>query len=309
MRMYARGAADDKAGVIVHTAAISTWLETTQSLPVNVKVIVEGEEETGSDHLFEFLSSHKQKLDADVMVLTDTANFDCGIPSLTVALRGILVCEVELRSLDNTVHSGMWGGPVPDPAMGLSKLLATLTDSQGRIAIDGVRDMNPALTPEEEAEFAKLPWNEARFREQVGMRPGVQLIGGKSSPFVQMWREPNLSINAIQASSREQAGNVINDCAWARISIRVAPGMDAQKVQAKLQEHLQKHVPWGLEMKLQVMDQPVNGWMTRPEGPAFDAARKCLREGFGEDSVIMGCGGPFPLSSPLVKPLGIFRPS
>jgi acetylornithine deacetylase/succinyl-diaminopimelate desuccinylase-like protein len=156
-RLYGRGTADDKAGVIVHAAAIDAFLKTVGELPLNVKVVIEGEEEIGSSHLEEFLKTHRKMLDADVLVLTDTGNFDCGIPALTVALRGLVGVEIEVRALTKSVHSGMWGGPVPDPAMALSKVLATLVDDRGDIAIPGVCDDVKPLSTHEKAEFAKIP--------------------------------------------------------------------------------------------------------------------------------------------------------
>ena len=176
-RLYGRGTADDKAGVIVHSAAIDAFSRRWASFPVNVKVVIEGEEEIGSSHLEEFLKTYRKMLDADVLVLTDTGNFDCGVPALTVALRGLVGVEVEVRALSKTVHSGMWGGPVPDPAMALSKMLATLTDANGDIAIPGVCDEVKPLSAAEKAEFAKIPYNEKDFREQSGMIDGVKMLG------------------------------------------------------------------------------------------------------------------------------------
>jgi acetylornithine deacetylase/succinyl-diaminopimelate desuccinylase-like protein len=139
-RLYGRGVADDKAGILTHLAAIEAWLRTEGKLPVNVKLIVEGEEEVGSDHLEEFLTKHKEKLRADVIVLTDTANLETGLPSLTYRLRGIVGVHVEVTALDHPVHSGMWGGPLPDPVQAMAKILATLSDDQGVPAIPGLFD-------------------------------------------------------------------------------------------------------------------------------------------------------------------------
>ena len=152
MRMYARGSADDKAGVFVHTSTIASFLATGQELPVNVKVVIEGEEECGSSHLEEFLKTYRKQLDADIMILTDSGNFDCGVPALTVALRGMIGVQVEVRGLNKTIHSGMWGGPIPDPAMALSKILGKLVDDQGEISIPGVMEQMKPLTKNEEEE-------------------------------------------------------------------------------------------------------------------------------------------------------------
>lgn len=302
-RLYARGSADDKAGVIVHTSAIDGCLKATGRLPVNVKLVIEGEEEIGSTHLPEFLKTHRAKLDADILVLTDTGNFDCGVPALTVALRGLVGLDVEVRALSKTVHSGMWGGPLPDPAMALSKALASLVDDQGKIAVPGILDQVRKMTPAEEAELAKIPCNEEDFRKQSGIVPGARLLKEGPSPAVQVWRFPSLSVNAIQASSRAQAGNVINDAAWAKVTIRVVADMDPERTMQLLEDHIRKHVPWGLEVKFH--HEACNGaWAERGAGPAFEAAETALARGYGKAPYKIGCGGSIPFVKPFADALG-----
>ncbi len=302
-RLYGRGTADDKAGIVVHTSAIAAYLETVGELPVNVKVIVEGEEEIGSSHLTEFLKAYRSMMDADVLVLTDTGNFDCGIPALTIALRGMVGLEVEVRALNKTVHSGMWGGPIPDPAMALAKMLATLVDEQGQIAIPGVLDAVKPIVGQEARELAQIPYNEADFRLQAGLIPGAQLLKQGPSPVVQVWRLPSLTVNAIQASSRLHAGNIINDTAWAKVTVRLVPDMDPNLVLAQLKAHLQSQVPWGLEVQFKT--EACNGpWATDGQGPAFEAAESALKQGYGTAPYKIGTGGSIPFVQPFADALG-----
>jgi acetylornithine deacetylase/succinyl-diaminopimelate desuccinylase-like protein len=302
-RIYGRGSADDKAGIIVHTSAIASYLHTVGELPVNVKVVIEGEEEIGSAHLSQFLQAFREELSADILVLTDTGNFDCGVPALTVALRGMVGVQVEVKSLSKTVHSGMWGGPLPDPAMALSKILATLVDDQGQIAIPGVLDRVKPIGPEEEAELAKIPYNETEFRTQSGMLPGTQFLKTHPSPLVQLWRLPSLTVNAIQASSRMQAGNIINDSAWAKVTIRLVADMNPEEVLQLLNEHLKSQVPWGLEIHLKT--EACNGpWSTDAKGVAFDAGVKALELGYGKAPFKIGSGGSIPFVKPFAEELG-----
>lgn len=303
-RLYARGAADDKAGIIVHAAAIASYLDVLGELPVNVKVVIEGEEEIGSSHLEKFLVTHRKMLDADCLILTDTTNFDCGVPAVTVALRGLVGLQVEVRALDKTVHSGMWGGPVPDPALALAKMLGSLVDADGKIAVKGVLDDVKPISAAEKKEFDRIPYNEAEFRKQAGMRPGVKMLKEPGcTPFVQLFKHPSLSVNAIQASSRKQAGNVINDAAWAKVTIRLVPDMNPEKVMKQLQDHLRQQAPWGceVEFKIEGMSGP---WATEPSGVAFEAADIALKAGYGVAPLKIGCGGSIPFVEPFAKALG-----
>jgi acetylornithine deacetylase/succinyl-diaminopimelate desuccinylase-like protein len=278
-------------------------LKTIGELPVNVKVVIEGEEEIGSSHLAQFLETYRDDLKADVLVLTDTGNFDCGIPALTVALRGMVGIEVEVKSLSKTVHSGMWGGPIPDPAMALSKMLATLVDESGQIAVPGMLNDVKPINPAEKKELDQIPYDEEEFRKQSGMLPNTEFLKIDPTPLVQTWRLPSLTVNAIQASSRLQAGNIINDTAWAKVTIRLVADMDPEKVLQQLTEHLKSQAPWGLEVSIKV--EACNGpWSTEAKGPVFEAAERALKKGYGKPPYKIGTGGSIPFVKPFAEALG-----
>jgi acetylornithine deacetylase/succinyl-diaminopimelate desuccinylase-like protein len=302
-RLWGRGAADDKAGILVHVAAIDSWLKSAGALPVNVKLVIEGEEEAGSGSLGAFLRKHRKMLQADAIVLTDTGNFETGLPSITTALRGLVTVQVEVKALKQPVHSGMWGGPVPDAAMALSKILARLTADDGSIAIPGIYDRVKPLTAEEKRSIAALPTSDALFRKQAGMLDGTELLGAGRPPWETNWRQPSLAVNAIQASSRKDARNIIVESAWARVGLRTVPDMDEKDVEAKLVAALKKDPPWGVTVE--VAKEGSGGWWhTETKAPAFSAALKALREGYGAEPVAIGCGGSIPFVEPFSKELG-----
>lgn len=302
-RLYGRGAADDKAGIVCHTAAIASYLEAVGKLPLNVKILIEGEEEIGSGHLEEFLNTHKKLVQADIMVLTDTANFDVGIPALTVTLRGLVGMEVEVTALGHSIHSGLWGGAIPDPTLALTRMIASLSDAEGRLNLPEVLKDVRVLSDAEKKELAALPFDEKDFRKQSSLLPEAELNGGPGSVYEKSWFQPSLSVNAIEANSRKNAGNIINASAWAKLGVRIVPNMKPEKVFAAIKDHLEKNCPWGL--KVEIKPESLGGWWyTKPEGKVFEAAKRALEFGYGVKPVMMGCGASIPFVQPFSDALG-----
>ena len=301
-RLYGRGTADDKAGILVHAAAVDAWVRGAGELPLNVKIVIEGEEEIGSEHLEHFLKQYRALLDADAIVLTDTGNFDTGVPSVTVALRGLVVAQVEVRALKQSLHSGAWGGPVPDATMALCRMLASLQHEDGTIAIPGIYDQVKPLTPEASASIAALPTTDAEFRRQAGLLEGVALLGGRH-PWEMNWWRPSICVNAFEASSKKDARNIINASAWARVGIRLVPDMDANVVVRLLEEALRRAAPWGVEVEIKV-ETAAPAWTTDVGHAAFAAAFRALEKGYDRGALAIGCGGSIGFVEPFARELG-----
>ena len=237
-RLYGRGCADDKAGAVAHTSAIASWLQTAGKLPVNVKVIIEGEEEVGSDNLEPFLDRYASKVMADAIVLTDTGNFDHETPSITVALRGLVALDVTVKSMDHPLHSGMWGGPTADPTVALAKMIAACVDEKGRMLFPGA--FKGVLKPSKamEASLKMLKYPEKVFRAQSGLNPKTKLMVPAKDILRSNWYWPSFSVNAIQASSKKDCANIINDSAWCHMGVRIVTSQDPKAVLAALKKHL-----------------------------------------------------------------------
>jgi acetylornithine deacetylase/succinyl-diaminopimelate desuccinylase-like protein len=279
-RLFARGAADDKAGIAAHLGALRVHGD---DLPVSVTVFVEGEEEIGSETLAALLHEHQEALRSDVIVIADSSNWDIGEPALTTSLRGLVRVDVTVRTLTHAVHSGMWGGLVPDALITLSRLIATLHDDAGNVAIEGLLS-SPA---------ADVVYPEDRLRAESGAVPGVHWIGDGSA-VERLWTKPALSITGLDAPKVEGASNTLVPAARAKISLRVAPGDTTENALARLRTHLEKHVAWGAELDVAVVD---TGEATRIDatGPAYDAARAAFAEAWdGTAPIDMGVGGSIP---------------
>jgi acetylornithine deacetylase/succinyl-diaminopimelate desuccinylase-like protein len=302
-RLYGRGVVDDKAGAAIHLAALEAYLK-SGGLPINVKMIVEGEEEIGSEHLGEFLQRHRDRLSADVIVLTDTGNLAAGLPSITYALRGIVIINVEVEALDHPLHSGMWGGTVPDAPLALCKLLGRLFDDSGRIAVPGFYDQVRELDDELRGRVRSLPYDEATFRSDAGVLADVPLAGepGRNT-YERMWHRPTLSLSALEAAPLLGASNQIVPSARARVGIRLVPDMDADDIARRVCAFLESDPPWKVRVKTSI--KAASGpWITTPRGPAFEAAERALARGFGQEAVYIGCGGSIPFVEPFARVLG-----
>lgn len=303
-RLYGRGAADDKAGAVAHGAMVRAWLRTEGALPCNVKLMIEGEEEIGSPHLGAFLAAETDALRADVIVLADAGNWSVGTPGITTSLRGLASGTVTVRALDGPVHSGVAGGVAPDPAMALTRMLATLVDEHGDVAIDGFWDDIEPPTDEQRAQLAALRDPTDGLRRDLGLRPGVELVGDpERSPFERLWYRPALTIIGIDTHPIEGSSNQIVAMASARISIRVAPGQDPHRLVECLHAHLAARVPWGLECTFEPGEEAPS-WSCPHDGPAFAAAIRALTEGFGTAPVVMGIGASIPFVGPFAEAFG-----
>lgn len=301
-RLYGRGAADDKAGAVAHAAALRAWLDAGDGPPCNVRVLIEGEEEIGSPNLGAFLAAHAADLAADVIVLADAEMWSVGVPALTTSLRGIVSVDVEVRALEGPLHSGLAGGAAPDPAMGLARMLTSLVDEHGDPAFEGALDGVIPPTDAERERMAALP--PVDHGSQLRLRPGVRLAGDPSrSPFERMWFRPSLTVIGFDSHPMSGSSNQIVARAAARLSIRLAPGQEPDAVAAALRAHLERVVPWGLELTV-TPGVGAPAWRCELEGWAFDAARRALRKAYGTEPVLMGLGGSIPFVGPFAEAFG-----
>ena len=278
-RLYGRGAADDKAGVMAHLCAVRAH---DGAPPVSVTIFVEGEEEDGSPSLAAILERHRDRLAGDVLVLADSLNWAIGQPALTTSLRGLVECFLDVRTLDHPVHSGMFGGAVPDALMVLVRLLASTHDDQGNVAVEGI----------ESSEAADLDYPEQQLRADAGLLDGVQLIG--SGPLTsRLWTHPTLTCTGIDVPSTGQASNTLLAHVRAKISARVAPGQKASEVFEALRAHFLSQPAFGakVEVTLKETGEP---FAAQASGPAYDAARRAFQDAWGVAPVDTGIGGSIP---------------
>ena len=279
-RLYGRGCADDKAGVLAHVAALRVYGD---ELPVGVVVFVEGEEEFGSASLADLLREYHDELAADVIVIADSGNWDIGVPALTTSLRGLVNLFVDVRVLDHAVHSGMFGGVVPDALITLARLLATLHDATGEVAVPGLAS----------GRAPGLDYPLDRFRVEAGLLEGTKLIG-TGSLADRIWAKPAVSVLGIDAPRTGEAPNALVPAARAKISVRLAPNDEPKRAFEAVKAHLEAHAPWGARVDVTLEQEGAPG-MIDTTGPAYDVARMALRTAWdGVEPVEIGIGGSIP---------------
>jgi acetylornithine deacetylase/succinyl-diaminopimelate desuccinylase-like protein len=295
-KIYGRGSVDDKGQVLMHVAAIEAHLRVNGKLPINVKVVVEGEEEIGSPNFESFLAREKDRLACDVVVVSDTAVFAEDVPSLTVSLRGVVDWELTVHGPSTDLHSGYYGGVVRNPLEALAQMLASLKNADGSVAVDGFYDGVRALTPAEHAEYAALPYDDAHEAALLG----VSALAGEAgfSTLERMWRRPTLEINGMYGGYQGPGRKtIVPSFGHAKLTARLVPAQEPEHVKAAVTAHLQRVAPPGVRVEIHA-DGDVRAVETSRDHPAVGAAARAMERGFGKPPVFIGTGGTIgPVSS------------
>jgi len=278
-RLLGRGTADDKCGVVMHLAAVRAF---GGDVPVGVKIFMEGEEEIGSVNLEAYLAQNKDRLEADVIVIGDTGNWRVGVPALTTSLRGLVDCTIEVRTLENAIHSGMFGGPIPDAITVMSRVIASLHDEDGNVAVTGLAS----------GTSEGLDLTEAELRKQAGTVEGLRLIGDGDLTD-RIWLKPAIAVLAVDAPPISEAINQLVPVARAKISMRIVPGQDPQEALDALIAHLESSVPWGAQITVTPGTLGA-AFALEADDDASMAFKKAFGIAYGNDAVEIGMGGSIP---------------
>src|SRR4051812_29934424 len=301
-RIYARGSVDDKGQLFLHIKALEAHLAVRGTLPVNVIVIAEGEEEVGSQHLASFIESHAELLKCDAVVISDSAMFAPGLPSVLSSLRGLAYFQLDVKGPAQDLHSGSYGGAVVNPAMALARILATLHDADGRIAIPGFYDRVRDWPEHVREQMRTLPFEEDAFREETGS----PALGGEKgySILERLWTRPTCEVNGLLSGyTGEGAKTVLPAKAMAKVSCRLVPDQDPQEIEKLMKTHVAKVAPAGVKVEVRHLHGG-RPWRAELDGPIFDAAKAALRSAFGKEPVITGEGGSIPVVGDFERILG-----
>jgi acetylornithine deacetylase/succinyl-diaminopimelate desuccinylase-like protein len=302
-RIYARGSVDDKGQLFLHVKALQAHLAVRGALPVNVIVLAEGEEEVGSENLEAFVRDHAERLKCDAVVISDSAMFAPGQPSILSSLRGMAYFQIDVQGPATDLHSGSYGGAVVNPAMALARILATFHDDAGRIAIPGFYDQVRAWPEAVREGMRGLPFDESHFREEVG----APALGGEGGHTVleRLWTRPTCEVNGLLSGyTGEGAKTVLPAKAMAKVSCRLVPDQDPQEIERLMKAHVERVAPEGVTVTVTHLHGG-RPWRADLEGPLFDAARRALAEAYGKEPVIVGEGGSIPVVGDFQSILGV----
>ena len=289
-RIFGRGAADDKAGIVAHVAALSVLKKIAGAdFDLGLSVFIEGEEEAGSESFRNFLNDNKSALEADAIVVADSGNWTVEIPALTTTLRGVVTQPMEIQTLDHALHSGMYGGVVPDATLALIRVLASLHNEDGSVAVEGLTH----------SAAAELPYSEDALRQDSGLLDGVSTIG-KGSLLSRVWTQPSITVIGMDTKPVAIASNTLLPSASAVISMRIAPGDDPEDAAEELRAHILAHAPFGARVTFGP-HQTGRPFASDTEGWAFKVAKDALGKAFGHESVEMGVGGSIPFIADLTE--------
>ncbi len=290
--LYARGTADDKGQVHIHVKAIEALMKTQGALPINLKVMIEGEEEIGSANLWNFVTKYRDRLKSDALVVSDTQMLGRGVPTVTYGLRGLNYYQVEIMGPAQDLHSGVFGGAVPNPITTLCEMVAKLHDNNGRVTVPGFYDKVRKLGSKERKALNSLPWKKSEFVKTVG---APALTGEKGYSIVeQLWTRPTMELNGIWGGYiGEGAKTVIPSKAYAKLSTRLVPDQDPDKIAKLVEKHIRKLLPKTVECKFELLSSG-KPWVAPYDHPFFEAAHKALEKGFGRRAVYMREGGSIP---------------
>ena len=301
--IYARGATDDKGQMFTHIKGVETWLKTVGSLPLQVKFLIEGEEEVGSENVYRFLAENKEKLACDVSVISDSSQFGPGKPAITYGLRGIAYFELHLKGPRQDLHSGTFGGGITNSANALCRIMAALIDGDGRIQIPGFYDDVQAMSDAEREQFAALPFDESRFMRQLGVN-GLSGEQGYTT-LERRWARPTFDINGLWSGYQgEGAKTVLPAEAGAKFSFRLVPNQDPQKIADALRHLVESHCPPGIEFDLRE-EHGAPGVVVPLDSPFVAAASKAVERGFGTAPVFIREGGSIPIVTCFREQLGV----
>jgi len=300
-KLFARGAVDDKGQVYMHLAAVASWIKVNEKPPLNIKFIIEGEEEVGSEHFGDLVANNKELLAADYILISDTTMLKKGFPGITYGLRGLAYLQIDVRGSNSDLHSGSFGGVVANPINVLTKMLASLKDDKGRVTIPGFYDDAVEISAAEHDGLSKLPFDEIEFADAIGA-PALTGEAGFTR-LEQLWARPTLDINGIWGGFQGPgAKTVIPAEAHAKLSMRLVPNQDWQKITKQVLAHLIAITPESVEISITPMHGG-RGYLAGIDSPAIQAAKSALAEGFGTEAVLTREGGSIPIVPMLAEVL------